>query len=126
MQYAVISGDHWEKQKHELVPGVTVSAALCLKKNKCTLLSYALNFNTLLISVYAQICSSEQGFMRLVFTTILLAFAFSFHLAMRKHHVFDNAFTSFLKMINMMAGEYNFDENFTFEQGKRLRDSSTL
>ncbi len=52
-----------------------------------------------------------------VFTTILLAFAFSFHLAMRKHHVFDNAFTSFLKMINMMVGEYNFDENFTFEKG---------
>jgi hypothetical protein len=54
-----------------------------------------------------------------VFTTILLAFAFSFHLAMRKHHVFDNAFTSFLKMINMMVGEYNFDENFTFEKGTK-------
>jgi hypothetical protein len=59
-----------------------------------------------------------------VFTTILLAFAFSFHLAMRKHHVFDNAFTSFLKMINMMAGEYNFDENFTFESGQSFVLSS--
>jgi hypothetical protein len=59
-----------------------------------------------------------------VFTTILLAFAFSFHLAMRKHHVFDNAFTSFLKMINMMVGEYNFDENFTFEAGTKRTNFS--
>jgi len=51
----------------------------------------------------------------LVFMTIILAFSFSFHLALRKHPVFDNAFTSFMKTINMMVGEYNFDYNFTFE-----------
>eukprot|EP00092_Neocalanus_flemingeri_P010494 GFUD01011305.1.p1 GENE.GFUD01011305.1~~GFUD01011305.1.p1 ORF type:complete len:883 (+),score=171.29 GFUD01011305.1:93-2651(+) len=51
----------------------------------------------------------------LVFMTIILAFSFSFHLALRKHPVFDNAFTSFLKTINMMVGEYNFDYDFTFE-----------
>jgi hypothetical protein len=61
-----------------------------------------------------------------VFTTILLAFAFSFHLAMRKHHVFDNAFTSFLKMINMMAGEYNFDYNFTFNSVRNVGGSNGL
>jgi len=62
----------------------------------------------------------------LMFTTILLAFALSFHLALRKHGVFDNAFTSFLKMINMMAGEYNFDYNFTFEAVRAVGGSNGL
>lgn len=62
----------------------------------------------------------------LMFTTILLAFALSFHLALRKHAVFDNAFTSFLKMINMMAGEYNFDYNFTFESVRAVGGSNGL
>ena len=60
----------------------------------------------------------------LVFMTIILAFSFSFHLALRKHPVFDNAFTAFLKTINMMVGEYNFDYNFTFESVRSVGGSN--
>ena len=40
----------------------------------------------------------------MVFMTILFAFSFSFHLSLRRHHVYDNALTSFLKTITMMVG----------------------
>lgn len=62
----------------------------------------------------------------LVFITIILAFSFSFHLALRKHPVFDNAFTSFMKTINMMVGEYNFDYNFTFESVRLVGGSNGI
>jgi len=62
----------------------------------------------------------------LVFMTIILAFSFSFHLALRKHPVFDNAFTSFMKTINMMVGEYNFDYNFTFESVQTVGGSNGI
>ena len=60
----------------------------------------------------------------LVFMTILLAFSFSFHLALRKHNVFDNALTSFLKTISMMAGEFNFDYDFTFQSVRTVGGSN--
>ena len=60
----------------------------------------------------------------MVFMTILLAFSFSFHLALRKHHVFDNALTSFIKTITMMIGEFNFDADFTFESVRSVGGSN--
>merc|ERR1711972_162934 len=56
--------------------------------------------------------------------TILLAFSFSFHLSLRKHHVYDNALTSFLKTITMMVGEFNFDYDFTFESVRDVGGSN--
>ena len=60
----------------------------------------------------------------MVFMTILLAFSFSFHLSLRKHHVYDNALTSFLKTITMMVGEFNFDYDFTFESVRGVGGSN--
>jgi len=40
--------------------------------------------------------------------------------------VFDNAFTSFLKIVNMMVGEYNFDYNFTFESVREVGGSNGM
>ena len=60
----------------------------------------------------------------MVFMTILLAFSFSFHLSLRKHHVYDNALTSFLKTITMMVGEFNFDYDFTFESVRDVGGSN--
>merc|ERR1712223_632373 len=60
----------------------------------------------------------------MVFMTILFAFSFSFHLSLRRHHVYDNALTSFLKTITMMVGEFNFDYDFTFESVRGVGGSN--
>lgn len=50
----------------------------------------------------------------LVYSTSLLAFAFAFHLLMPSHIAFDNPVTATLKVLVMMIGEFDFDDNFTW------------
>ena len=50
-----------------------------------------------------------------VFLTTLIAFAFSLHILLPKHPVFKNPFTSFLKVLVMLIGEFDFDDTFTIE-----------
>ena len=50
-----------------------------------------------------------------VFLTTLIAFAFSLHILLPKHPVFKNPFTSFLKVLVMLIGEFDFNDTFTIE-----------
>ena len=50
-----------------------------------------------------------------VYFTILMAFACAFNVILPKSPTFENLLTSFLKVIVMMIGEYDFDNNFTMD-----------
>ena len=50
-----------------------------------------------------------------VFLTTLIAFAFTLHILLPKHPVFKNPFTSFLKVLVMLIGEFDFNDTFTVE-----------
>lgn len=56
-----------------------------------------------------------------VYSTTLLAFAFTFHLLLPHHSTFVNPATAFLKVLVMMIGEFDFESNFTWDQGRRRR-----
>ncbi len=51
----------------------------------------------------------------LVYSTTLLAFAFAFHLLLPNHLSFESPITAFLKVLVMMIGEFDFEENFTWD-----------
>ena len=50
-----------------------------------------------------------------VYFTILMAFACSFSIILPKSPTFENLITSFLKVIVMMIGEYDFEKNFKMD-----------
>ena len=50
-----------------------------------------------------------------VYFTILMAFACSFSIILPKSPTFENLITSFLKVIVMMIGEYDFEDNFKMD-----------
>ena len=54
----------------------------------------------------------------LVYLTSLLAFAFAFHILLPHNTAFDNPLTACIKIIVMMIGEFDFEDNFTWSQVK--------
>ena len=50
-----------------------------------------------------------------IFIWIMIGFAFCFHILLPSHNAFDNPAISFLKNLVMMSGEFEFEENFTWE-----------
>ena len=44
--------------------------------------------------------------------TVLMAFAFTFHLLLPSNEAFDDPMTALLKVLAMMVGEFDFQENF--------------
>ena len=50
-----------------------------------------------------------------VYLTILMAFACAFSVILPKSTIFENLFTSFLKVLVMMIGELDFADNFTWD-----------
>ena len=53
-----------------------------------------------------------------VYFTALLAFALAFHILLPYHSVFDHPLTALLKILVMMSGEFDFEDNFTFNKVK--------
>ena len=51
----------------------------------------------------------------LLFLPALMAFAFTFHLLLPSNETFGDPFTSLLKILAMMVGEFDFQSNFLFE-----------
>ena len=51
-----------------------------------------------------------------VYATGLAAFAFAFHVLLPNHISFDNPITASLKVMVMMIGELEFEDNFTWNQ----------
>jgi hypothetical protein len=51
----------------------------------------------------------------LFYATILIGFAFAFHLLLPQHPSFDNPLTSSLKVLVMMSGEFDFEDNFLWQ-----------
>ena len=45
-----------------------------------------------------------------------MAFAFTFHLLLPSNEAFDDPMTALLKVLAMMVGEFDFQENFLFEK----------
>ena len=58
-----------------------------------------------------------------VYFTILMAFACAFNVILPKSPTFENLLTSFLKVIVMMIGEYDFGDNFTMDNINQQGDS---
>ena len=50
-----------------------------------------------------------------IFIWIMIGFAFCFHILLPSHNAFDNPAISFLKSLVMMSGEFEFEDNFTWE-----------
>ena len=48
--------------------------------------------------------------------TALMAFAFTFHLLLPSNEAFIDPMTALLKVLAMMVGEFDFQENFLFEK----------
>jgi hypothetical protein len=48
---------------------------------------------------------------------VQIGFAFSFHLLLPDSSAFHDPFTSGLKVLVMMSGEFEFENNFVFESG---------
>ena len=52
----------------------------------------------------------------MVYATGLAAFAFAFHVLLPNHVSFDNPITASLKVLVMMIGELEFEDNFTWSE----------
>ena len=50
-----------------------------------------------------------------VFLTTLIAFALTLHILLPKHPIFSNPITSFMKILVMLIGEFDFNDTFTPE-----------
>ena len=50
-----------------------------------------------------------------VYSPVLLAFTFAFHLLLATNETFESAFTTILKVVAMMIGEYDYEDNFTWD-----------
>ena len=59
-----------------------------------------------------------------IFIWIMIGFAFCFHILLASHNAFDNPGISFLKSLVMMSGEFDFEENFTWEAVREAHEDN--
>ena len=57
----------------------------------------------------------------LVYSPVLFGFSFAFHLLLTTNTVFESPFTSILKSLTMMIGEFDYADNFTWDKVKETK-----
>ena len=59
-----------------------------------------------------------------VYIPILMAFATGFHCFLKNHPTFEGSVASFLKVLTMVLGEFDFEDNFVYDKVKEIHGSN--
>ena len=59
-----------------------------------------------------------------VYIPILMAFATGFHCFLKNHPTFEGSVASFLKVLTMVLGEFDFEDNFVYDKVKQIHGSN--
>ena len=59
-----------------------------------------------------------------VYIPVIMAFATGFHCFLKNNVVFEGSVASFLKVLTMVLGEFDFQENFVYDEVKKIHGSN--
>ena len=83
--------------------------------------AYLSQMSTFGRTIYSSIYVSKKVFKSLlIFLPSLIGFTSAFHFFLHGNDQFQSFFDSFLKVVIMMIGEYEFEDNFSFDETRKV------
>ena len=83
--------------------------------------AYLSQMSTFGRTIYSSIYVSKKVFKSLlIFLPSLIGFTSAFHFFLHGNDQFQSFFDSFLKVVIMMIGEYEFEGNFSFDETRKV------